>query len=34
MRLLITGICGFVGSAVAETLIERRPGISIVASII
>jgi CDP-paratose 2-epimerase len=29
MRLLITGICGFVGSAVAETLLERRPGLSI-----
>lgn len=29
MRLLITGICGFAGSAVAEALLARRPGIEI-----
>ena len=29
MRLLITGICGFVGSSLAECLLERRDGISI-----
>jgi CDP-paratose 2-epimerase len=29
MRLLITGICGFVGSWLAEGLLERREGISI-----
>src|ERR1035441_4439000 len=29
MRLLITGICGFVGSWLAEVLLERREGISI-----
>jgi CDP-paratose 2-epimerase len=29
MRLLITGVCGFVGSAVAEALLERRDGLSI-----
>ena len=30
MKLLITGICGFVGSSLAEGLMERRPGIEIV----
>jgi len=30
MKVLITGICGFVGSSIAEGLLERRPGISIV----
>ncbi|HLN00673.1 MAG TPA: NAD-dependent epimerase/dehydratase family protein [Bryobacteraceae bacterium] len=29
MKVLITGICGFVGSSLAEKLLERRPGISI-----
>ena len=29
MKLLITGICGFVGCALAETLLERRDGLSI-----
>lgn len=29
MRLLITGVCGFAGGAVAEALLERRPGLSI-----
>jgi len=29
MKLLITGICGFAGSAIAEALLERRPGLSI-----
>ncbi len=29
MKLLITGICGFVGSSIAEGLLERRPAISI-----
>jgi CDP-paratose 2-epimerase len=29
MRILITGICGFAGSAVAEALLERREDISI-----
>jgi CDP-paratose 2-epimerase len=29
MRLLITGICGFVGSALAETLLERHQDLSI-----
>jgi CDP-paratose 2-epimerase len=29
MKLLITGICGFVGSSLAEALLERRAGISI-----
>ena len=29
MRLLITGICGFVGSSLAQALLESRPGISI-----
>ncbi|MGB9455210.1 MAG: NAD-dependent epimerase/dehydratase family protein [Bryobacteraceae bacterium] len=30
MRILITGACGFVGSSVAESLLERRPGLAIV----
>ena len=29
MKLLITGICGFVGSSLAESLLERCAGISI-----
>lgn len=29
MRILITGVCGFAGSSVAETLLERRQGLSI-----
>lgn len=29
MRILITGICGFAGSSIAETLLERREGLSI-----
>jgi CDP-paratose 2-epimerase len=29
MKILITGICGFVGSALADCLLERRPGLSI-----
>jgi CDP-paratose 2-epimerase len=29
MRVLITGVCGFVGSSLAEGLLERREGISI-----
>jgi CDP-paratose 2-epimerase len=29
MRILITGICGFAGSAIAEALLERREGLSI-----
>ncbi|MBV9769914.1 MAG: NAD-dependent epimerase/dehydratase family protein, partial [Bryobacterales bacterium] len=29
MKLLITGICGFVGSSLAEGLLERREGLSI-----
>lgn len=29
MKLLITGICGFVGSSLAQGLLERRAGISI-----
>ena len=30
MRVLITGVCGFVGSSLAQGLLERREGISIV----
>jgi len=30
MKLLITGICGFVGSSIARHLLERREGLSIV----
>jgi CDP-paratose 2-epimerase len=29
MRVLITGVCGFVGSSLAQGLLERRAGISI-----
>ncbi len=29
MKILITGICGFVGSRLAECLLERRPGLTI-----
>jgi CDP-paratose 2-epimerase len=30
MKILITGVCGFVGSALAESLLARREGLSIV----
>jgi CDP-paratose 2-epimerase len=30
MRILVTGICGFVGSAIAECLLERIEGIRVV----
>src|SRR5689334_19862480 len=29
MRILITGICGFAGSTIAESLLARRGGLSI-----
>src|ERR1035438_2561298 len=29
MKILITGICGFAGTAIAEALLERREGLSI-----
>jgi len=29
MKLLITGACGFVGSSLAETLLERMPGLRV-----
>jgi len=29
MKILITGICGFAGTAIAEALLERREGVSI-----
>jgi CDP-paratose 2-epimerase len=29
MKILIAGVCGFAGSAVAESLLERRPGLEI-----
>jgi len=29
VKLLITGICGFVGSSLAECLLDRREGLSI-----
>jgi CDP-paratose 2-epimerase len=29
MKILITGICGFVGSSLATTLLETKPGISL-----
>jgi len=29
MRILITGVCGFAGSALAECLLERKPGLRI-----
>ncbi len=29
MKILITGICGFAGAAIAESLLERREGLSI-----
>jgi len=29
MRILITGICGFAGTAIAEALLERREGLSL-----
>ena len=30
MRVLITGICGFVGSSLAECLLERLEGLTVV----
>jgi len=30
LRILITGACGFVGSSLAESLLERRPGLAII----
>ncbi len=30
MRLLITGVCGFVGSALAEALLERNAGLEVI----
>ena len=30
MNLLITGVCGFVGSTLAETLLESTEGLNIV----
>lgn len=30
MRILITGVCGFAGSAIAESMLERRENVSIV----
>jgi CDP-paratose 2-epimerase len=30
MKLLITGICGFAGSTIAENLLQRREGLSII----
>jgi CDP-paratose 2-epimerase len=30
MKVMITGICGFAGSAIAEALLQRREGLSIV----
>ncbi|MBV9155574.1 MAG: NAD-dependent epimerase/dehydratase family protein, partial [Acidobacteriaceae bacterium] len=29
MKILITGICGFVGSRIARALLERVPGLEI-----
>jgi ribosomal protein S6E (S10) len=29
MRILITGVCGFVGSAMARALLERREGLTV-----
>jgi CDP-paratose 2-epimerase len=29
MKLLVTGICGFVGSTLAKTWIEAEPGLTI-----
>jgi len=29
MRILITGVCGFAGSAIARALLERREGLTI-----
>lgn len=29
MKILITGVCGFVGSSVAEALLQRREGLSV-----
>jgi len=29
MRILITGACGFVGSSVAESFVERQQGLAI-----
>ena len=30
MRVLITGACGFVGSSLAESLVERRQGLAVI----
>jgi len=30
MKLLITGICGFVGSSLAQSLLERREGLAVI----
>jgi CDP-paratose 2-epimerase len=30
MKVLITGICGFAGSAIAESLLQRRDGINVI----
>ena len=30
MRILITGLCGFAGSVLARTLLEHRPGLTII----
>ncbi len=30
MKILITGVCGFVGSALAECLLERVEGLRLV----
>jgi nucleoside-diphosphate-sugar epimerase len=27
MRIFVTGVCGFVGSTLAECLLERIPGV-------
>ena len=29
MKILITGVCGFAGSAIAEFLLERREGMEV-----
>ena len=30
MKILITGICGFAGSTLAQALLESRPGLEII----